>query len=96
MPALGEGGRAKIIIHMHRSWQGPSLTQDRRIYLRGQGSGRRHRSWAQDGPGQNRCMCIVLSPLLKGLLNLLRHGSQLGRTRGCAEARAWDCWMGSE
>eukprot|EP00959_Pyramimonas_sp_CCMP1952_P062321 1302876-Pyramimonas_sp.AAC.1 len=22
-----------------------------------------HRSWAQDGPGQNRCMCIVLFPL---------------------------------
>ncbi len=23
-----------------------------------------HRSWAQDGPGQNRCMCIVLFPLV--------------------------------
>eukprot|EP00959_Pyramimonas_sp_CCMP1952_P250113 5228331-Pyramimonas_sp.AAC.1 len=26
--------------------------------------GRMHRSWAQDGPGQNRCMCIVLVPPL--------------------------------
>eukprot|EP00959_Pyramimonas_sp_CCMP1952_P334024 6995265-Pyramimonas_sp.AAC.1 len=25
--------------------------------------GRMHRFWAQDGPGQSRCMCIVLFPL---------------------------------
>eukprot|EP00959_Pyramimonas_sp_CCMP1952_P444916 9316268-Pyramimonas_sp.AAC.1 len=50
-----------------------------------------HRSWAQDGPGQNRCMCIVLFPLA----GLLRSPHAFWGA-ACFVGEGWEDWRASE